>query len=57
MKLIPYTLATLVAAGMGLYIIDGTRAAVKLINSSTAQRCQAYNQALPGACRLPSQDR
>jgi hypothetical protein len=53
MKLIPYTLATLVAAGMGLYIIDGARAAVELINSNTAQRCQAYNQALPGACQMP----
>jgi hypothetical protein len=52
-KLISYTLATLVATGMGLYIIDGARAGVELINSNTAQRCQTYNQVLPGACQMP----
>jgi hypothetical protein len=35
MKLISYTLATLVAAGLGLYIIDGARAGFLLLNSNT----------------------
>lgn len=54
MKLFTYTLATLVAAGMGLYVVAGAQRAVELLNNSTIQRCQAYNQALPGACTIPT---
>jgi hypothetical protein len=34
MKLISYALAALVAAGMGLYIADGARAGLALINGT-----------------------